>query len=123
MLQPGLAWSTGLKPRSLDLLIDRGTWFYLHRQGRLEESINHYLEILKPGGRIVFFSSRDFGDGLSDVDEDPLPSAIQNAAKSQKLHVTGQPVHSIRSHPYPLTSRPVYAYLHAFVVTKLRSQK
>ena len=57
-LYPGSAWNTGIKPNSLDLIIDRGTWQWVIWQKEInaQRMLIHYLEILRNGGRIVFFT-------------------------------------------------------------------
>ena len=59
-LQPGLAWETGIKPGSLDLLIDRGTLGFVTVQGietkrdLLQKTIDHYISRVRIGGKAVF---------------------------------------------------------------------
>ena len=58
-LQPGLAWNTGLKPKSLDLLVDRDTMHWVSKQkpGAIAQTVNHYLSLLRKNGKIVFLVS------------------------------------------------------------------
>ena len=53
-LRPAFAWDTRLRPNSQDLVVDRMTSDWLAEQGRLRDSLSHYLTITKPCGRILF---------------------------------------------------------------------
>ncbi|MFH0972209.1 MAG: hypothetical protein V1835_06635 [Candidatus Micrarchaeota archaeon] len=103
--QIGLAWDTGIKPGTVDLLVDKGTHDYLTAQNKLQDSVKHYLELLKKGGKLVFFSRN----------EEFLIPQLKILMKTGKVHIARAKV--IRSKD-PLFRRDNH-YPSAFIVTKL----
>lgn len=127
-LSPGVAWKTGIKRNSLDLILDRGT-VYWTTKGEFGVTLgyeqpytsfpillNHYLELLKSGGRIVFMIySRD---RLSYRSLEHLRELVAKGKLNVKeVEITKEPYKVGKKHKIEIS--PHTNYDRAIIITKL----
>lgn len=125
-LIPTVAWNTGIKENSLDLVLDRGTWPFILNQGTnsgknfLSDSIKHYLRILRPGGKVVFMLP-EFQ--VEEQHEPTLRKNLKELLDQKQVHVRETPLENLHA-PYPSHKLTYagYKYATAIVVTKLREK-
>ncbi len=134
-LRPAYAWDSHLKPNSVHLVVDRGTWWFIAEKSHfycscspeqpnpelLERTVDHYLSLLKPGGKAVFFSGFK-----SPVKGDLLNKKLRELQEAGAVHVLETQI----KWPKPLANAfsgedEIYncvsnRYKSAFVVTKLK---
>ncbi|MFH1751069.1 MAG: hypothetical protein ABH863_05295 [Candidatus Micrarchaeota archaeon] len=118
-LLPAFAWDTGMRPRSMDLIIDRGTFYFFGIPGKLPDAANHYLDLLKPGGRAVFFLRRATGTlHYRKEVEGILQNEIQKLVSRGLVHARTVRFKK-RYLRRLLPAASFYRYREAIVVTKL----
>lgn len=118
---PALAWRTGISKNSVHLVIDRGTWSFIDKQGpgKLEETLNHYLELLKDGSRIAYLG----GPGRYGFFPNTLNRLLRKKVIEGIVRVEEVPLE--RKVPYKLSGLKYsgYDYTYAYVVTKLAQKR
>ncbi|MFA4855409.1 MAG: hypothetical protein WC634_02360 [archaeon] len=118
-LQPGLAWKTGIKPGTLNLIVDRDVNYWVSIQGKtkLQETINHYLSLLKKGGKIalLFNTTRDGAEEHLRATKE----IIQGLLPKQKATVEEIPIKTEKFNLGPKQIQPRYSMQLAIIVTKL----
>ncbi len=128
-LLPRLAWDTALPSKSLDLIVDRGTWYDYYRENstQLGKALGHYLELLKPGSKIVFSIGKTEGriTKFSSESLSALRRLLEEKIAEGKIRVEETDI--IPSQGKPLWPKGLairgYKYASAFVVTKLAERK
>ncbi len=126
-LIPRLAWETGIRPRSLNLIVDRGTWGFILDQNRedLRKTVDHYLALLQPQGKIVLF-----------IEDTPrvkranreLKKALNDLGKTHSFSINKVRIRPSTKTPYRFSernsigTRGMYSYSNAWVITKEREK-
>lgn len=121
-LQPGLAWETGIKPKSLDLVLDRGTmpWISSLAPGKERETILHYLSLVKRKGKIILLRP---SAGTTPTYEGVIRQ-LEELAAEKKLSFKEVPV---KTPPFKITGngekeiklKPIMGMSAAIIITKL----
>lgn len=114
-LVPALAWDTGIRKNSVHIVVDRGSWQYIgkHDENSLQRTFEHYLSLLKNGGRIVYTMSN-----MGGLPPWRLTEMLEEQVKIGRIRVD----HVFFSNEKPYDVPETYAgWRHSagFVVTKL----
>ncbi len=108
------AHDTGLREKSTDLLVDRGTMHFLSLQGKHSQALGHYLSRIKQNGKIALIALKE---NSSTGEIKKMLSALSGQGK---IHVEEHRIISQNYTAFPnLELEKRYPYDTCFVVSKL----